>query len=384
VPSPVDSTMSACCTPFQPPCQRGGTICHPAGRSGGTVDAGDSKSPGRKAVWVRLPPSALPPQRHQATSPHGCAESRHGSGIDCWSFRAGVFCVAAQIRHNDRGAARPAAPQKGPCATMNLEHLLSPVDSGAAPANPIPRPAGVIGGNLATLPPPGTVFYGPPSGVKLPAELDALLGGLDQLQRDQAALLTEAVRLREQRPAVDLRDRQELGATIAQGRPEPEPELPAHDAEAERVQDRVTALDYAIADQVKRLHALIDERRDDWLGDAERAIAECQAEFDDAVKRLERTRAALAKVGEFSRWAAASPESPPGVTDTLIFSPGCEKAVGRHIAFESILGWLREDAAGLVARAPKPRTRLRLRRLVRRGDRIDAITDDPNTSWVRW
>ena len=31
-----------------------------AGRSGGTVDARDSKSRGREAVWVRLPPSALP------------------------------------------------------------------------------------------------------------------------------------------------------------------------------------------------------------------------------------------------------------------------------------------------------------------------------------
>ena len=44
-----------------------------AGRSGGTVDARDSKSRGREAVWVRLPPSARPRRRQPTSTPHGYA-----------------------------------------------------------------------------------------------------------------------------------------------------------------------------------------------------------------------------------------------------------------------------------------------------------------------
>ena len=46
------------------------------GRSGGTVDARDSKSRGREAVWVRLPPSAHPRGRQRATRPHSYDVSR--------------------------------------------------------------------------------------------------------------------------------------------------------------------------------------------------------------------------------------------------------------------------------------------------------------------
>src|SRR5437868_1903170 len=75
---------------------------------------------------------------------------------------------------------------------------------------------------------PGAVFFHPPNGVELPAELVEPVRELERIYAAQAERQADHRKLLDERAVVADRDRQTLGTALAAGKPEPPPLLADH------------------------------------------------------------------------------------------------------------------------------------------------------------
>jgi hypothetical protein len=218
---------------------------------------------------------------------------------------------------------------------MSIRDLLS---FGAHPGAP----------GLAAQP---AMFYRPPAGVELPAELADLVLELERLYQTQAHLLADRQRLIDERPAMDEKYRLALGHALASGADDPPRLLEQHDEQLERAAERLSAFEAVVNEHIAELHALIERRRGSWLKAAAKRIAENQASYQEALAGADRARARLVTSVHWARWVESSPETAPGWSDQLLATANRREQAA---AFVRVLEKLREDAEQLPKIAPRP------------------------------
>jgi hypothetical protein len=145
-------------------------------------------------------------------------------------------------------------------------------------------------------------------------------GGAGAARVQQASYDAEASRLREELNLIKQRDQQKLGAALAAGEPEPEPEGPAIEAEIDRNLQRSAAMTDQILEAQRRVAELALRHKDAWAKDLARHLGDAGALYRAAIVALAQARDAVAELVQVGRLAGRLPAEG---------RPGGDGAVGR-------------------------------------------------------
>ena len=190
--------------------------------------------------------------------------------------------------------------------------------------------------------------------------LDKAMGRLDNLAAQQARYDAEVSHLREDLDLAKRRDEQTLGDALANGRPEPEPEAPAIEAEIDRNMQRSIAMTGQILAARRAAAELVLRNKDKWAGDLQRHLTDAQAVYRAAIVALEQARAALEEEVRVGGWLSPFPASGGGLQTALLpdkqlvdpFTGRPEQVVVPQRPFTEVLSDLRRDADELPQRGP--------------------------------
>lgn len=176
------------------------------------------------------------------------------------------------------------------------------------------------------------------------------LAKLDGLTMQLSAVEVELVQLRESALAASLSDAQRLGAAIAGGQDEPEPEAPALDEEIKRLQRRSAALLSSVTVETEETGKVIERSKTKWAADVQRRIADKAAGYRAAVAAMAEAREALVNEVLLSAWLARFPEPAASVQTARVPADPSLDAQGR--SFAEVLGDLLRDSEQLPEAGP--------------------------------
>jgi hypothetical protein len=199
---------------------------------------------------------------------------------------------------------------------------------------------------------------------------------LDAVWAQQAAHEAETVRLRDELPRAQQRDREALAHALSARDPEPTPEAPVIEEELKRSMARSQALLSAIDKAQQDVAAAVLRHRDRWASELRhRHLVDATARYTSAVAELERAREALVDEIRVGAWLEAYPAS-PGAAMTA-YTPHIDPTVrSPGQPFAEIAGALRRDAQTLPAAGPVRVTERDLARLERKQIVVEHVGAD--------
>jgi hypothetical protein len=224
----------------------------------------------------------------------------------------------------------------------------------------------------------------PPRARQLWKALAQAMERLDNARVQQASYDAEVSRLREELTLVRQRDQQRLGAALAAGELEPEPEAPAIEAEIERNVRRSAAMTDQILGAQQRVAELVLRHKEAWAKDLARHLGDAGALYRAAIVTLEQARDALAELVQVGGWLDVFPQTSGQVAtgqlagddrlvDPLTGHPEPSQVPRRM--FSAVLNELRRDSEALPLCGPVQPSREFLRTLERKqliAERVDG------------
>jgi uncharacterized protein YukE len=150
-------------------------------------------------------------------------------------------------------------------------------------------------------------------------------------------------------------ERHALAAWLKSDRSTKEPDsskVAKIDKEIKAAERRLLAVEEAIDDAISDLIAVVDEHRDEWREDAERALAQERAQYAEAVEALAQAREKVSAAYALTSWVNGFPEFEQTfrVRGAVVGSLKAEN--GEPYWFAQVVDALRQDATQTVG-APR-------------------------------
>jgi chromosome segregation ATPase len=168
----------------------------------------------------------------------------------------------------------------------------------------------------------------------------------EQIAKVEGALATSRERqekLRNQITAAEMRDRENLGAALVDGKPEPPPEAAQVKAELARQEERTAALYAAYQAAHGEIPRLVAEHRAEWVRRGEQEMGKARSRYQKAIAALEAAREAMDGEATLVAWLQSGAAS-NAANDSLGGRHGTEA-----VSFDRTLEVLREDCEHLAA-----------------------------------
>jgi len=140
-------------------------------------------------------------------------------------------------------------------------------------------------------------------------------------------------------------DRAALGKAIKEGKPDPgDKNVEKIEKEIRACNRRLEALEHALDAAESDLIDVLDEHRDEWLGEVGESVATAQAQYAEAIEAVAQASQSYAAAITLRNWIRSFPEEETSFRVRERFLPRLRNANGSAFYLSDVLTALREDA----------------------------------------